>query len=103
MLNNLNLEKELKKWVDVFYVHTLKVDKQHKMDVKIALYGDRSGKLRSSNCFVNCDKEKLAKDIAARFGTTTYHSDYVFKKNSHHFWLTQNGVGIINSAGWSTP
>ena len=41
----------------------------------------------------------MAKDIAARFGTTTYHSDYVFKKNSHHFWLTQNGVGIINSAG----
>jgi hypothetical protein len=66
--------------------------------VKIAFHGDRSGKLRSSNCFLNCDKEKLAKDIAARFGTT-YHSDYVFKKNSHHFWLTQNGVGIFNYTG----
>lgn len=38
------------------------------MDVKIALHGDRAGKLRSSNCFVNCDKEKLEKDITAWFG-----------------------------------
>ena len=83
--------KELKNLVDVFYVHELKVDQQHKINVKIAFHGDRSGKLRSSNCFVNCDKEKLAKDIAARFGT--------IKKNYHHFWLTQNGVGIFNYTG----
>ena len=61
-------------------------------------WGLNSGKLRSSDCYVNCNKEQWAKDIAEKYGTT-YHSDYTFCKNSHHFWLTQNGVEIFNSAG----
>ena len=61
-------------------------------------WGISSGKLRKSDCYVNCNKEQWAKDIAEKYGTT-YHSDYTFQKNSHHFWLTQNGVEIFNSAG----
>ena len=61
-------------------------------------WGLSTNKLSSKNCYVNCDKEQWAKDIANRYGTT-YHGDYIFNKNSHHFWLTQNGVEIFNSAG----
>ena len=61
-------------------------------------WGINSKKLRSSDCYVNCNKEEWAKEIAKQYGTT-YHSDYTFQKNSHHFWLTQNGVEIFNSAG----
>ena len=66
--------------------------------VKCFNWGINSGKLRKSDCYVNCDKEAWAKEIANTYGTT-YHSDYTFQKNSHHFWLTQNGVEIFNSAG----
>jgi len=61
-------------------------------------WGINSGKLRSSDCFVNTNKENWAKEISERYGTQ-YHGDYCFQKNSHHFWLTQNGIEIFNSAG----
>ena len=61
-------------------------------------WGMNSGKLRSSDCYVSCNKEAWAREISQRFGTP-YHGDYVFQKNSHHFWLVQNGVEIFNSMG----
>jgi len=61
-------------------------------------WGMSSGKLRSSDCYVNCDKEQWAREISARYGTP-YHSDYCFQKNHHHFWLTQGGREIFNSSG----
>ena len=61
-------------------------------------WGINSGKLRSSDCYVNTNKENWAKEISERYGTQ-YHGDYCFQKNSHHFWLTQNGIEIFNSAG----
>ena len=61
-------------------------------------WGMNSGKLRSSDCYVNCDKEQWAREISQRYGTP-YHPEYKFQKNSHHFWLTCNGREIFNSAG----
>ena len=61
-------------------------------------WGITSGKLNSSNCYVNCNKENWAREISSRYGTP-YHGDYCFQKNSHHFWLTQNGREIFNSSG----
>ena len=61
-------------------------------------WGINSGKLSSSNCYVNCNKENWAREISSRYGTP-YHGDYCFQKNSHHFWLIQNGREIFNSSG----
>lgn len=61
-------------------------------------WGIQSGKLRSSDCYVNCNKETWAVEISQRYGTP-YHGDFIFQKNHHHFWLTQNGREIFNSSG----
>ena len=61
-------------------------------------WGINSGKLRSSDCYVNTNKENWAREISGKYGTP-YHGDYCFQKNSHHFWLTQNGREIFNSEG----
>ena len=61
-------------------------------------WGINSGKLRSSDCYVNYNKESGAREISSRYGTP-YHGDYCFQKNSNHFWLTQNGREIFNSSG----
>ena len=61
-------------------------------------WGMSSGKLRSSDCYVKCNKETWAREISQRYGTQ-YHADYTFQKNSHHFWLTSNGVEIYNPLG----
>ena len=56
-----------------------------------------NGKIRSDN-YVN-NKEQLAKDISATFGTT-YHPDYQYATNKKHHWLVDgNGNEIFNSAG----
>ena len=62
--------------------------------------GLNEGKLRQSDCYVLCNKEAWAQEIAQRFGTP-YHADYIFQANSRrsHFWLTQNGREIYNSLG----
>ena len=61
-------------------------------------WGLNSGKLRSSDCYVKCEKENWAREISQRYGTP-YHGDYCFHKNHRHFWLTQNGKEIFNSSG----
>ena len=61
-------------------------------------WGMQSGKLRNRDCYVNYDKEAWAREISQKYGTP-YHGDYIFQKNSHHFWLVQNGREIFNSAG----
>ena len=61
-------------------------------------WGLQTNRIRSNDCYVSCNKEQWAKEIANKYGTT-YHSDYIYQKNSHHFWLVQNGVEIFNSAG----
>jgi len=61
-------------------------------------WGINTGKLRRSDGFVVCDKERWAREISIRF-YTPYHGDYCFQKNNHHFWLTQNGREIFNSFG----
>ena len=61
-------------------------------------WGINSGKLRGSDCYINCNKENWAKEISQRYGTP-YHGDYCFQKNHHHFWLTLNGQEIFNSSG----
>ena len=60
-------------------------------------WGINSGKLRSSDCYVQCDKEAWAREISQRYGTP-FHADYIFQKSSRpHFWLTQGGREIFNS------
>ena len=61
-------------------------------------WGLSSGKLDNDTCNVNCDKEIWAREISQRYGTT-YHDDYIFQNISNHFWLTQGGREIFNSAG----
>ena len=61
-------------------------------------WGMNSGKLRASDCYVQYPKENWAREISSRYGTP-YHGDYNFQKNGRHFWLTQNGREIFNSAG----
>ena len=62
-------------------------------------WGLESGKLRNSDCYVNCNKEEWAKEISSKYGTT-YHEDYVFQKsNRPHFLITQNGKEIFNPYG----
>ena len=61
-------------------------------------WGLKDGKLRSSDCYISCNKESWAREISQRYGTP-YHGDYCYEKNSHHFWLTQNGREIFNSEG----
>ena len=60
--------------------------------------GKNSEKLRSVDCYVNCNKEEWTKEISSKYGIT-YHEDYAFKKNSPHFWLTQNEKEIFNPQG----
>lgn len=59
----------------------------------------KNGKIRS-DCWVNMDKNKLAQEISQRYGTP-FHNDYCFQTNSNrsHFWLTQGGKEVFNSAG----
>lgn len=55
--------------------------------------------INPSDCYINVEKNRLSEEIANRYGTT-FHSDYVFQKSpSPHFYLTQNGIEIFNSAG----
>ena len=61
-------------------------------------WGLNSGKLRSSDCYVSCNKENWAREISQRYGTP-YHGDYCYQKGPNHFWLTQNGREIFNSSG----
>jgi len=61
-------------------------------------WGVGTGKLNSSNCYVNIDKESWAREISIRY-LTPYHSDYCYQRNNNHFWLTQNGREIFNSFG----
>ena len=61
-------------------------------------WGLISGKLRNSDISINYNKEQWAREISSRYGTT-YHGDYFFEKNSHHFWLTKCGTEIYNSKG----
>ena len=56
-----------------------------------------SGKIQA-NCYVKIDKNNLAAQISQRYGTQ-FHSDYIFQTNGRHFWLSQNGREIFNSAG----
>lgn len=60
--------------------------------------GIRTGKLRSTDCYVNCNKENWAREISSAYGTP-FHGDYSFQNNNHHFWLVQNGREIFNSMG----
>ena len=60
-------------------------------------WGLSTNKIRN-DCYINCDKEQWAKDIAIKYGTT-YHGDYIYNNNSYNFYLTQNGVEIFNPAG----
>ena len=60
-------------------------------------WGIKSGKLEY-DCYVSYNKEQWAKEIAQKYGTQ-YHEDYCFQNNNRHFWLTQNGNEIFNSAG----
>jgi len=92
-------DDRIKKWGCCFLCTCVKGGLTTKEEcMKCFNWGLNSGKLRSSDCFVNCNKEDWAKEISETYGTT-YHSDYTFNKNSHHFWLTQNNVEIFNSAG----
>ena len=62
-------------------------------------WGLNSGKLRSVDCYVTCNKENWAREISERYGTT-YHGDYIFQKSIRpHFWLTQGDKEIFNSMG----
>ena len=60
-------------------------------------WGLSTNKIRN-DCYINCDKEQWAKDIAIKYGTT-YHGDYIYNNNSYNFYLNQNGVEIFNPAG----
>ena len=92
-------DNRIKKWGCCFLCTCVKGGLTTKEQCEACFeWGINSGKLRSNDCYVNCNKEEWAKQIAEKYGTT-YHSDYTFQKNSHHFWLTQNGVEIFNSAG----
>lgn len=58
-----------------------------------------TGKIRGSDCYVNIGTEKLASEIPGRFGTP-FHGDFCIQRSGRpHFWLTQNGQEIFNSAG----
>ena len=61
-------------------------------------WGISSGKLRASDCYVKCDKEQWAREIAMRY-CTILHLDYIFQKNNHHYWLTQGEKEVFNSNG----
>lgn len=57
-----------------------------------------SGKIRGSDCYVNCDKKNLALEISQRYGTE-YKDGCSFSNNNRHFWVVRNGVEVYNSAG----
>ena len=57
-------------------------------------WGMNTGKLRRSDCYIQCNKEEWAREISQKYGTP-YHGDYIFQK-SRHFWLTQDGKEIYN-------
>ena len=92
-------DERIKKWGCCFLCTCVKgglTNKDQCMDC--FNWGLNSGKLRSSDCYVSCNKENWAREISQRYGTQ-YHGDYCYQKNSHHFWLTQNGREIFNSSG----
>ena len=60
--------------------------------------GINTWKLRSSDYYVNYDKEAWAREISQRYGTQ-YHPEYVFQKNNVHFWLTYEDREIYNPKG----
>ena len=61
-------------------------------------WGLNTGKIRSDT-YIIVGREQFAKDISAKYGTT-YHPDYIIKKNNRHFWIVNpNGKEIFNSAG----
>ena len=44
------------------------------------------------------DSKTLASQISKQFGTN-FKNGCTFARNSHHFWVEQNGKEIYNSAG----
>ena len=61
-------------------------------------WGMSSGKLRSIDCYVSCNKEDLARELSQRYGTP-YHGNYCFQAGGHCFSLIQNGKEIYNPYG----
>ena len=53
-----------------------------------------TGKLRRSDCYINMNKEILAKEISEKY-KTKYHEDYKFNAN-RSWWLTKNGEVIFS-------
>ena len=118
------IDKDGIKNVEISYTGILGIPKQIKFpDSRIQKYGDcflctcvkgglttydqcmdcfnwgmSSGKLRNSDCYVNCNKEEWAKEISSRYGTP-YHGDYCFQNNNSGFWLTKEGIVIFNPYG----
>ena len=61
-------------------------------------WASQKGKIRGNDCYVNISSNKLASEISQKFGTN-FKNGCIFAKNSHHFWVEQNGKEIYNSAG----
>ena len=59
-----------------------------------------TGRVRSSDAWVSCGCENLARDCASHFGLP-YHSDYsiVWNCKQSHFYVFRNGRELFNSAG----
>lgn len=82
----------IKRWGDCFLCTCIKGGLTTKAQCEDCFnWGINSGKLRNTDCYVNCDKEAWAREISQRYGTP-YHGDYIFQKNHHHFWLTRDGM-----------
>ena len=58
-------------------------------------WGLSTGKLRSKDCYVTCDKDLWAKEISQKYGTI-YHEDYIFQKSCRNAWLIQGEKEIFN-------
>ena len=61
-------------------------------------WASKEGKIRGNDCYVQMDSTTLASQISKHFGTN-FKNGCTFAKNSHHFWVVQNGKEIYNSAG----
>jgi hypothetical protein len=61
-------------------------------------WASKEGKIRGNDCYVNMDPNTLASQISKLFGTN-FKNGCTFGRNSHHFWVEQNGKEIYNSAG----
>jgi len=61
-------------------------------------WASKLNKIRGNDCYVNIDSNKLALEIAEKFGTN-FKSGCTFVRGYHHFWVEKNGKEIYNSAG----